>query len=199
MPPKKSKAAPKASKASKQFKVSKQSKASKVSKTPKKSKVGKVPKVPKVPKKSKAVEDSEVADSSDATEVAGPESPDKLGKTKTKQKLATELEGRSGKRLRLVGSEDPAPSDVAMEDADPDADPGFIDEEEVVTDMKAFEADLSHSYVEEYAKAKAKYDKAHPTVKPKRATWSYNGPKPLNDPEKLPEGWTYDEPDLDKG
>lgn len=76
-----------------------------------------------------------------------------------------------------------------------------IEEEgmEVVTDMKALEADLKKSYVKEYTKWKAEQAKQNPPPKlPKRATWKYSGAKPLNDMAKLPKGWTWDEPDLDK-
>lgn len=70
---------------------------------------------------------------------------------------------------------------------------------EVVTDMKALEADLKKSYVKEYAKWKAEQAKQNPAPKlPKRATWKYSGVKPLNDMAKLPKDWTWDEPDLDK-
>jgi hypothetical protein len=79
-----------------------------------------------------------------------------------------------------------------------------MEEEEVekvavrhIYDTKKFEADLKNSYVERYQKWKRKQERKNP--RPARPTWKYyTGEKPLTDLSKIPEGWTPNEPDLDK-
>ncbi|KAJ5348422.1 uncharacterized protein N7506_001675 [Penicillium brevicompactum] len=171
MAPKKAKAASKSSKATK---TSKTAKGSKATKTTKASKVSKTSKASKTPKATQA---------STATQSLGePEEPEPLGRYQRKRAMPVEfaIPHKKGK----LEVESPIEG---------------VDEQDVVVDMEAFEADLDHSYVDELAELRAEHEREFPPpIKPERATWTYNGPLPLNDTSKLPEGWTWDEPDLDK-
>jgi hypothetical protein len=74
-----------------------------------------------------------------------------------------------------------------------------VPEKHVTINMRLLEPDLNISYVDKFIKWKKEQAKKHPAPeKPKRAKWTYKGPKPLNDPTNLPSGWTWDEPDLEK-
>jgi len=98
-----------------------------------------------------------------------------------------------------VGILNPQKKAKLNQDSDDDDDGEDVPEQYAVVDMELLEADLKVSYVDEHAKWKAKQAKENPAPeKPKRAKWKYDGEKPMNNPQNLPEGWTWDEPDLDK-
>lgn len=182
MAPKKAKAASKRSKTAKTAKTATGPKTSKVSKTAKTSKASKSSKSAKATTASRANESSEEHEESEEQEE--PEGPEYLGRYNQKRKFAddsfvSEIPEKKGK----FGVDDLSGGDM----------------QDVVVDMEGLMADLSHSYVDELAEFVAEYEKKHPPPSlPKRATWTYNGPLPLNDPNNLPEGWIWGEPDLDK-
>ncbi|CAG7954638.1 unnamed protein product [Penicillium olsonii] len=181
-------------------------------KAAKRSKVAKTSKRAKVARASKSPEPTEQEDSETTEEVSEPGDPEALGamtKAKRRRRSPPPVDRRPAKKAKptpkavkpTLKDDKDRPSKIVERQGtkiqpEPVDDLAGPDQIEVVSDMKAFEADLKNSYVKRLAEARAK--NAKKPVKRARATWSYKGPKPLNDISKLPKGWTWDEPDLDE-